>query len=75
MIFLADSLDYDLIYERLTNPRVRHCLCASDRVKNMVIQQIARMSKKKGKSIVLFASTIPEFEEKGEFERIEFLKD
>jgi hypothetical protein len=75
MIYLADSLDYDLIYEQLTDPQVRHCLCASDRIKNMVIQQAARMSKKKNKQLVLFAATVPEFEEKGEFERIEFLED
>jgi hypothetical protein len=74
-ILLADNLDYDLIYQRLSDPQVRHSLCATDRVKNMVIQQAARLSKKKNKSLVLFASTISEFEEKGEFERIEFLED
>lgn len=74
-ILLADSLDYDLIYGRLSDPQIRHCLCATDRVKNMVIQQAARLSKKKNKPLVLFASTIAEFEEKGEFERIEFLED
>jgi len=74
-IFLADSLDYDLIYERLSDPQIRHCLCASDRIRNMVIQQAARLSKKKAKPIVLFVSTVAEFEEKGEFDRVELLED
>lgn len=74
-ILLADNLDYDLIFERLSDPQLRHCLCASDRVQNMVIQQAARMSKKKGKTLVLFVATTTKFEEKGEFERVEFLED
>jgi len=74
-ILLADSLDYNIVFERMSDPQIRHVLCASDRVKNVVIQQAARLSKKKGKSLVIFAATIREFEEKGEFERIEFLEE
>lgn len=74
-ILLADSLDYDRIFERLSDPQIRHLLCASERVQNMVIQQAARMSKKKAKSLVLFVATAARFEEKGEFERVEFLED
>jgi len=75
VILLTDSLDYDAIYERLSDPNIRHLLCASDRIRNMVIQQAARLSKKKNKPITVFTATVPEFEEKGEFERIEFLDD
>jgi len=74
-IFLADNLDYDLIYEKLSDPQVRHFICASEPVKNMVIQQAGRMSKEKDKSLVLFTATVAEFEEKGEFQRIEFIED
>jgi hypothetical protein len=74
-ILLADSLDYDLIFERLSDLQIRHVLCASDRIQNMVIQQAARLSKKKAKPLVLFVATVPRFEEKGEFERVEFLED
>jgi hypothetical protein len=74
-ILLADSLDYDFIFGQLSDPQVRHVLCASGAVKNMAIQQAARLSHRKAKPVVLFAATIPEFEEKGEFERIEFLQD
>ncbi len=74
-ILLADNLDYDYIFERLHDPQLRHVICASERIKNMVIQQGARLSKKKAKSVVLFVTTVKEFEEKGEFDRVEFLED
>jgi len=74
-IFLADNLDLDRISERLSDPQVRHVLCASERIKNVIIQQAARLSRKKDKPMTVFIATVPEFEERGEFERVEFIEE
>lgn len=68
-IIVAKTQDRERIRSDLV--RNRYFLCASDQIKNMVIQESARRAKG-GKTLTLFISTINGFEDKGEFERIEF---
>jgi predicted transcriptional regulator len=68
-IIIVKTQDREIIRSDLV--RNRYFLCASDQIKNMVIQESARRARE-GKTLTLFISTINDFEDKGEFERIEF---
>lgn len=68
-IIIANTQDREKIFSDLS--RNRYFLCASDQIKNMVVQEAAKRAKI-GKTLTLFISTIKGFEDKGEFEKIEF---
>jgi len=68
-IIIAKSQGREKIFSDLG--RNRYFLCASDQIKNIVVQEAANRAKE-GKTLTLFISTIKDFEDKGEFERIEF---
>ena len=68
-IIIANTQDREKIFSDLG--RNRYFLCASDQIKNMVVQEAAKRAKI-GKTLTLFISTIKGFEDKGEFEKIEF---
>lgn len=74
-VLLAESLDFDIVSDRLSNPNIRHVLCATENIKNMVVQQAARIARDKDRKLILFVSTITEFEERGEFDRVEYLEE
>lgn len=68
-IVVANELNREKITYDIA--RNRYFLCASEQIKNMVIQESARRARE-GKALTLFISDIKDFEDKGEFERIEF---
>ncbi len=53
----------------------RTYLCANERVRNRVIQKAAEFSKKNSENMTIFIATVKEFEEKGGFERIDFVAE
>ena len=55
------------------NPKETFFLCSSEAVKNLMLQQAARLSAEFGKGFTIFISTVQEFEETGELEEIEFI--
>jgi len=63
--------DRESIYEDIRND-VRHYICASEPIRNTIIQEAARFSYKTGRPIDIFITTVKRFEEKGDFERIKF---
>lgn len=68
-IIVSKTQDRDSIFSALG--KNRYFLCASDQIKNIVVQEAARRAKG-GKSLTLFVSTVNDFEEKGQFEKVEF---
>ncbi len=68
-IIVENTQDRESIHSALG--KNRYFLCASDQIKNMVVQEAARRAKE-GKTLTLFVSTVNDFEDRGEFERIEF---
>ncbi|MFH1978530.1 MAG: DUF87 domain-containing protein [Candidatus Aenigmatarchaeota archaeon] len=70
-IMVEDTDDRELIYQDLKQSN--HFICASDRIKNMVIQQAARICKEDKKKVIIFVSTLDKFEENGSFEKVEFI--
>jgi hypothetical protein len=70
LIMLVDAPDKARIMSDLA--RTRYFVCANDKLKNIVAQQAARYTRLNKNGFVLFISTTKQFEEKGEFERIEF---
>jgi hypothetical protein len=55
------------------NPRETFFLCSSEAVKNLTLQQAARLSAEFRKGFMIFISTVKEFEETGELEEVEFI--
>ena len=70
VIMLVDAPDKVKILSDLA--RTRYFICANDRLKNIVSQQAAKYARHTKNGYVLFIGTTKAFEEKGEFERIEF---
>jgi DNA-binding MarR family transcriptional regulator len=68
-IILERSQDREKIYSDLG--RNRYFICATEQIKNIVLQEAARRASG-GKKFAVFISTVKGFEENGEFERIEF---
>ncbi len=68
-IIVANTQDREKIHSDLG--KNRYFLCASEQIKNMILQETAKRARG-GKMLTLFISTINNFEDKGEFERIEF---
>ena len=67
-IIIADSQGREKIFSDLG--RNRYFLCASEQIKNIVVQEAAKRAKEK--TLTLLISSIKDFEDKGEFEKIEF---
>ncbi|MHA2063379.1 MAG: ATP-binding protein [Candidatus Thorarchaeota archaeon] len=59
------------VYDALIK-NTRQFICASEAIKNMVIQEGAKFSYKTGTPFALFVSTVKDFEKKGNFDKIEF---
>ncbi len=70
LIMLVDAPDKAKIMGDLA--RTRYFICANDRLKNIVAQQAAKYARHTKVGYVLFIATTKTFEDKGEFERIEF---
>jgi len=70
VIMLVDAPDKAKILADLA--RTRYFICANDRLKNIVAQQAAKYARQTKNGYVLFIGTTKSFEERGEFERIEF---
>ncbi len=70
LIMLVDAPDKARMLADLA--RTRYFVCANDRLKNIVAQQAARYARQTKVGYVLFIATTKSFEDKGEFERIEF---
>ena len=49
-----------------------HFLCANERIKNIVLQQAAKLAKTREKKLVIFVATSKHFDERGSFEKVEF---
>ena len=50
----------------------RTYLCASDGIRNLLIEKCAELSSRNGRPITIFVSTIEDFEKQGRFDSIEF---
>jgi len=70
VIAIEGQLNRAGIYEDVKE--CRYFLCGSERIKNVVIQQASRYAGEVSRHVI-FISTIERFEEKGEFEKIEFI--
>jgi hypothetical protein len=55
------------------NPKETFFLCSSEAVKNLTLQQAARLSAEFRRGFTIFISTVKEFEEIGELEEVEFI--
>ncbi len=70
LVILVDAPDKKKIMDDIA--KSRYFICANDRLKNIVAQQAAKHARHTKSGYVLFIATTKAFEEKGEFERIEF---
>ncbi len=50
----------------------RYFLCATNEIRNMVLQEAAKYSRRNSSGYILFVSVAEKFQEKGKFDRIEF---
>jgi len=70
-IIIQNGFDRERIF-KIISSNARHFICASEGIKNLILQECARHCYKTGKPLTLFVSTVKEFEERGNFEKIEF---
>ncbi len=69
-INIEEKPDRQKIMRDLT--KSRYFLCASNEIKNLVLQQAAKYSRRNSSGFILFVSLAKKFQERGKFDRIEF---